>query len=218
MKQTQLFTKPTLLALAVLASLSGCANIDNSLTSDLECCCVRPAPEPIIKTVEVMVPAPAVAAVVIKPGDKDSDGVYDENDQCPSTEAGKKVDQRGCPEILLSMSGINFNTDSSKILPGSEAQLASAVKALQDSVGVSILVEGYADSTAGSNYNQLLSERRAKTVREYLIAKGIEPSRLVAVGHGENSPIASNNTKDGRYKNRRVDLRTVGTAFLKEEK
>ena len=216
MKQTKQLLKPTLIGLAVLASLSGCANIDNSLSADLECCCVRPAPEPIIKTVEVMVPAPA--AVVIKPSDKDGDGVYDENDRCPNTEAGKKVDQRGCPEILLSMTGVNFNTDSSKIMPDSEAILAKAVTALQESVGVSVLVEGHTDNTAGFNYNQLLSERRAKTVREYLIAKGIEPSRLVSVGHGETSPIASNNTKEGRFKNRRVDLRTVGTAFLKEEK
>lgn len=216
MKQTSQLIKTMLIGLAVLASLSGCANIDNSLSADLECCCVRPAPEPIIKTIEVIVPPPA--AIMIKPTDKDGDGVYDENDRCPNTDAGKIVDQRGCPEILLSMTGVNFNTDSSKIMPDSEAMLAKAVTALQDSVGVSVLIEGHTDNTAGFNYNQLLSERRAKTVREYLIAKGIEPSRLVSVGHGETSPIASNNTKEGRFKNRRVDLRTVGTAFLKEEK
>ena len=216
MKQTSQLIKTMLIGFAVLASLSGCANIDNSLSADLECCCVRPAPEPIIKTIEVIVPAPA--AIMIKPTDKDGDGVYDENDRCPNTDAGKIVDQRGCPEILLSMTGVNFNTDSSKIMPDSEALLAKAVTALQDSVGVSVLIEGHTDNTAGFNYNQLLSERRAKTVREYLIAKGIEPSRLVSVGHGETSPIASNNTKEGRFKNRRVDLRTVGTAFLKEEK
>ena len=90
MKKTILLMKPTLIGLAVLASLAGCANIDNSLSADLECCCVRPAPEPIIKTVEVMVPAPAVAPVIIKPSDKDGDGVYDENDRCRIPKQVKK--------------------------------------------------------------------------------------------------------------------------------
>lgn len=189
---------------------------DNDISSDIECCCARPAPETIIKTVEVAAPAPE--PIVIKPSDKDGDGIYDENDRCPNTEPGKKVDARGCPEILLTLHGINFNIDSSKILPDSESLLAHAVTALQDSVGVSVIIEGHTDSTAGYSYNQLLSERRAKTVLEYLVAHGIEKERLVAVGKGENSPIASNKTKEGRYQNRRVELRTVGTAFIKQEK
>lgn len=211
----------TLPIMAFTAILSGCASMNNDITSEIDCCCVRPAPEPITKTVFVEVPSQTVAQAVtttIPPSDKDGDGVFDQNDRCPNTEAGKKVDQRGCPEILLSMHGINFNSDSSKILPESAPLLATAVTALKDSVGVSIIVEGYTDSTAGVGYNQLLSERRAKTVVEYLVAQGVEPERLVSVGHGETSPVADNATKAGRYLNRRVDLRTVGTAFIKAEK
>jgi OmpA-OmpF porin, OOP family len=204
--------------------LSSCASLqsssnplaDNDISKDLDYVCEKPKAETIIKTVELA--APAAEPVMIKPSDKDADGVYDENDRCPSTEAGKQVDQRGCPAILLTMHGINFNTDSSKILPDSESLLAQAKAALQDSVGVSVIVEGHTDNTAGYSYNQLLSERRAKAVLEYLVANGIEKERLVSVGKGENSPVASNNSKEGRYQNRRVELRTVGTAFIKQEK
>ena len=210
---------PFLLAIG----LSSCASLqsvnplaDNDISEDLDYVCEKPKQETIIKTVEVA--APVAEPVIIKPSDKDGDGVYDENDLCPNTEVGKKVDQRGCPEILLTMHGINFNTDSSKILPNSESILAQAKAALQDSVGVSVIIEGHTDNTASYSYNQLLSERRAKAVLEFLVANGIEKERLISIGKGENSPVASNNSKEGRYQNRRVELRTVGTAFIKQEK
>lgn len=212
---------PALILLAL--GLSSCASLqsanplaDNDISKDLDYVCEKPKAETIIKTIEV---APPVAETVIfKPADKDGDGVYDENDRCPSTEVGKQVDQRGCPAILLTMHGINFNTDSSKILPDSESLLAQARAALEDSVGVSVIIEGHTDNTAGYSYNQLLSERRAKVVLEYLVAHGIEKERLVSVGKGESSPVASNSSKQGRYQNRRVELHTVGNAFLKQEK
>ncbi len=203
--------------------LSSCASLqslnplaDNDISKDLDYVCEKPKPETIIKTVEVA--APVAEPVIIKPSDKDGDGVYDENDLCPNTESGKKVDQRGCPAILLTLHGINFNSDSSKVLPDSEQILAKAVTALQDSVGVSVIVEGHTDNTGTPSYNQLLSERRAKAVLDFLVANGIENERLIFVGKGESSPVASNNNKEGRYQNRRVELRTAGTAFIKQEK
>ncbi len=207
-----------LLTLSSCASLQSSGNplADNDISKDLDYVCEQPKPETIIKTVEVA--APVAEPIIIKPSDKDGDGVYDENDRCPNTEAGKKVDQRGCPEILITMHGIHFNTDSSKILPDSESILAQAKAALQDSVGVSAIIEGHTDNTGTPSYNQLLSERRAKAVLAFLVANGIEKERLVSVGKGENSPVASNNSKEGRYQNRRVELCTVGTAFIKQEK
>ena len=189
---------------------------DDDISKDIDYVCEKPKVQTIIKTVEVA--APVAEPVTIKPSDKDGDGVYDKNDLCPNTEAGKKVDQRGCPEILLTLHGINFNRDSSKVLPDSEQILAKAITALQDSVGVSVIIEGHTDNTGTPSYNQLLSERRAKAVLDFLVANGIEKERLVSVGKGESSPIASNNSKEGRYQNRRVELRTVGTAFIKQEK
>ena len=207
-----------LLTLSSCASLQSSGNplADNDISKDLDYVCEQPKPETIIKTLEVA--APVAEPIIIKPSDKDGDGVYDENDRCSNTEAGKKLDQRGCPEILITMHGINFNTDSSKILPDSESILAQAKLALQDSVGVSVIIEGHTDNTGTPSYNQLLSERRAKAVLAFLVANGIEKERLVSVGKGENSPVASNNSKEGRYQNRRVELRTVGTAFIKQEK
>lgn len=80
-----------------------------------------------------------------------------------------------------------------------------------------MIIEGHTDNTADYSYNQLLSEHRAKAVLNFLVANGIDEARLVSVGKGENNPIASNNSKQGRYQNRRVKLRTVGSAFIKQE-
>ena len=211
-----LFYLPVMLALSSCALLQPSSDslADNDISSDIECCCARPAPEPTIKEVA----APATAPVVIHASDKDGDGIYDENDLCPNTETGRKVDQRGCPEILLILHGINFNSDSSKVRPDSEQILAKAVTALQDSVGISVIIEGNTDNTGAPSYNQLLSERRAKAVLDFLVANGIEKERLVSVGKGANNPSADNQTKEGRYQNRRVEFRTVGTAFIKQEK
>ena len=211
------------LPLILALGLNSCASFqsvnplaDDDISKDLDYVCEKPKAETITKT--VVVAAPVAEPIMIKPSDKDGDGVYDENDRCPNTEVGKKVDQHGCPAILLTMHGINFNRDSSKILPDSESLLAQAKAALQDSVGVSVIIEGHTDNTGTPSYNQLLSERRAKAVLDFLVTNGIEKQRLVSVGKGENSPIASNNSKEGRYQNRRVELRTVGTAFIKQEK
>lgn len=202
-------------------SLFGCANMskliaDNNIFADDECSVEKQAAEPTVKMVEALTAAPS--PIVIQPSDKDGDGVYDENDRCPNTEAGKKVDQRGCPEILVTLLGINFSSDSSKVLPNSETILAKAVNSLNESVGISVIIEGHTDNIGSFSYNQLLSEARAKAVRDYLIAHGIASERLVSVGHGQTSPVANNNSKQGRYQNRRVELRTVGTAFIKQEK
>jgi len=68
-------------------------------------------------------------------------------------------------------------------------------------------IEGHTDNTASANYNQTLSERRAKAVREYLISKGISPDRLSYAGYGYSRPVAPNDTPEGRQKNRRVEIK-----------
>ena len=70
-------------------------------------------------------------------------------------------------------------------------------------------MEGHTDATGADNYNQTLSERRANAVMDYLADKGVDASRLSAKGLGESSPIAPNDTRDGRALNRRVELRLV---------
>jgi OOP family OmpA-OmpF porin len=70
-------------------------------------------------------------------------------------------------------------------------------------------IQGHADSTGTNKYNQALSERRAKAIRNYLTKKSVDASRLTAVGFGEEKPAYSNDTSEGRTKNRRVELKPI---------
>lgn len=155
-------------------------------------------------------PAPMAAAEV----DSDGDGVIDRLDRCPNTPAGTKVDMHGCPDLLLSLTGINFKFDSSVIEPSSSDILDRAVASLNEAKDVAVRIEGHCDSTGSDAYNQLLSERRANAVRDYLVAHGIAAQRLSVVGKGEGQPAASNDTEEGRYQNRRVEFRVAGEAAV----
>ena len=86
--------------------------------------------------------------------------------------------------------------------------LASKVKAINLEVVIAI---GHTDSIGSDAYNQKLSVRRAESVKAYLVSKGIEPNRIYTEGKGEKQPVASNKTKDGRQKNRRVEIEVIGT-------
>jgi len=83
------------------------------------------------------------------------------------------------------------------------------VSTLKDNTTVSVAVEGHTDSVGTDAYNQRLSQRRAASVREYLVAHGVSASRLSVAGFGEAKPVASNTTADGRAQNRRVELRVT---------
>ncbi|MSQ89740.1 MAG: OmpA family protein [Betaproteobacteria bacterium] len=87
--------------------------------------------------------------------------------------------------------------------------LATKVKAVNLEVVIAI---GHTDSIGSDAYNQKLSVRRAESVKAYLVSKGVEPNRIYTEGKGEKQPVASNKTKDGRAKNRRVELEVIGTA------
>jgi OmpA-OmpF porin, OOP family len=102
--------------------------------------------------------------------------------------------------------GINFDFDKAVIKPEAEPVLDAAVDVLKENPDVKVRVGGHTDSVGTDAYNQGLSERRAKSVRDYLVAHGIDASRLTAVGFGESQPVADNKTKDGRAQNRRVTL------------
>jgi outer membrane protein OmpA-like peptidoglycan-associated protein len=102
--------------------------------------------------------------------------------------------------------GINFDFDKAVIKPEAEPVLDAAVDVLKENPDVKVRVGGHTDSVGTDAYNQGLSERRAKSVRDYLVKHGIDASRLTAVGFGESQPVADNKTKDGRAQNRRVTL------------
>ncbi|MGQ0509310.1 MAG: outer membrane protein OmpA, partial [Betaproteobacteria bacterium] len=86
--------------------------------------------------------------------------------------------------------------------------LAAKVKGINLEVVIAI---GHTDSIGADAYNQKLSVRRAESVKAYLVSKGVEPNRIYTEGKGEKQPVASNKTKDGRQKNRRVEIEIIGT-------
>lgn len=142
--------------------------------------------------------------------DDDGDGVVNRLDECPDTRVGARVDVNGC-EIrdVIRLPGVTFETNSDRLLPGAEDVLADAAATLRMNSDISVEVAGHTDSQGAAEYNESLSERRALTVRDYLIRAGVSASQLTARGYGESEPVADNNTAAGRAQNRRVELRIV---------
>ncbi len=100
--------------------------------------------------------------------------------------------------------GINFDFDKSDIKPEFVPVLDEAVKILKESSDIKVMIEGHTDWTGTEKYNLGLSERRAASVCNYLVEKGISQNILEAIGYGEADPIADNHTPEGRSMNRRV--------------
>jgi len=105
--------------------------------------------------------------------------------------------------------GVNFDFDKSNIRPVDVPILEEAVKTLTESGLPAVIAIGHTDSIGTEQYNQRLSERRADSVRAWLIAHGIPADKITAEGRGESDPVASNETADGRAQNRRVELKVV---------
>ena len=141
--------------------------------------------------------------------DSDGDGVKDYQDDCPNTPAGVVVDSRGCPiknEIVLTINHVEFAFDSAELDAESRSALDAAVAVIKSHDSVSMDLIGHTDSKGSDAYNQKLSERRARAAVAYLVSKGVRADQLTAVGRGESSPVASNDTDAGRARNRRVEL------------
>ena len=136
------------------------------------------------------------------PADSDGDGVPDYKDKCPNTPKGASVNAQGC----WSLSSISFDFDSATIRADAYPELNSIVTILRKNPAMRVTLEGHTDSIGSERYNLGLSQRRARSVMNYLVRKNISASRLSAVGFGESRPIASNATEAGRAANRRVDL------------
>ena len=149
---------------------------------------------------------PAPAPVVATIGDSDGDGVLDNVDRCPNTPMGATVNEYGCwayqGEVL-------FDFDSYDIKPGAYPILDEALIVYEKNPGIKVEVQGYTDSIGSEEYNLGLSERRAKAVESYLEGRGVDPDAISAKGYGEANPVAPNDTKEGRAKNRRVEFRAA---------
>jgi outer membrane protein OmpA-like peptidoglycan-associated protein len=102
--------------------------------------------------------------------------------------------------------GVNFDFDKADIRPDARPVLDEAIATLKDAGDIDVAVEGHTDSVGSAAYNEGLSVRRARAVADYLARGGISPQRMEVTGFGENRPVASNDTADGRAQNRRVEL------------
>ncbi len=142
--------------------------------------------------------------------DSDNDRVVNRLDNCPNSQAGARVDVTGC-EIreIITLSGVNFESNSSRLLPGSDSMLQDAVATLRMHPDLIVEVVGHTDSAGDAAYNEWLSARRANTVLGYLVNGGVSAGNLTARGYGEALPIADNATADGRARNRRVELQIL---------
>lgn len=109
-------------------------------------------------------------------------------------------------EPVTLSSEVNFAFDSSELRPQAEVTLDEVARRLREHTDVRIRIEGHTDSVGSAQYNQGLSERRAESVRDYLASQGVDANRMMAVGYGEQRPVATNETDEGRALNRRVEI------------
>jgi len=149
-------------------------------------------------------PAPVVVEKVVIM-DSDGDGVPDNLDKCPGTPKSARVNKDGCWVI----GHVLFDFDKSKIKPQYYHLLDEVAAVFEQNPGLRVRIEGHTDSIGTAAYNLKLSLRRANSVMEYLVKKGIAKERLHAEGFGFTRPVATNKTKEGRALNRRVQLTPV---------
>ena len=149
------------------------------------------------------------------PSDKDGDGIYDKDDACPDVPGPRSEvkELNGCPPPKVTekkieiLQRIEFEVDSDVLLPASERILDEVARVITENPKIkSVSIEGHTDNTGAAAHNRTLSLKRAKSVREYLIKKGIDGKMLKTVGFGPGKPIADNDTDEGRQKNRRVEF------------
>jgi outer membrane protein OmpA-like peptidoglycan-associated protein len=107
------------------------------------------------------------------------------------------------------LNNVFFNTNSFELLTASRVELDKLTGLLQANPSVKIEIGGHTDNVGNDQANQVLSENRAKAVSEYLIKKGIDPSKVTYKGYGEIAPIDSNDTESGRARNRRTEFKVV---------
>lgn len=144
--------------------------------------------------------------------DTDMDGVLDKDDDCPN-EVGAPGNS-GCPGISeevkeqldVIFQNLLFESNSSVIVESSLDDLENLASIMMNDESLKLGIEGHTDSRGRAEYNLSLSQLRADAVKSFLVEKGIDESRVTATGYGETQPIETNETADGRNKNRRVVL------------
>lgn len=131
-------------------------------------------------------------------------------EMAPAVKGGDVYPEKA-PPVRFMLEGVNFATDSAKLNAVSIEILKNAAKILVENPKITVRIEGHTDSQASETYNQGLSLRRANAVKNYLVTQHkISADRLATEGFGESRPIASNDTAEGRAKNRRIEFVITG--------
>jgi OOP family OmpA-OmpF porin len=149
--------------------------------------------------------------------DSDFDGVFDHLDQCPNTLRGVQVDAKGCPikkdqDLSKLAAAINFKTGKADLTSSSYATLDKVVKLMLEFKDAKLEIQGHTDNRGKAEMNRKLSQRRAQSVVDYIVGKGVALDRLVAAGFGPDRPVAENTTEAGRAKNRRTEILPIQSA------
>jgi outer membrane protein OmpA-like peptidoglycan-associated protein len=130
---------------------------------------------------------------------------------------GAKVERVGEGIAVTFESGILFPFDSAELQPTGRENLRKLADSLEENERTDVMIVGHTDSTGGDDYNQALSERRARSAVSYVAAQGVARDRLIPSGRGETEPIASNVSEDGRQQNRRVEIAIYANKEWREE-
>ncbi|RYG66242.1 OmpA family protein, partial [bacterium] len=182
-----------------------------------------PAPlAPAAPAAPIALPLPAVREVVREVPrpwiDSDGDNVDDEHDRCPATPRAVRADAFGCviANQRIELTGVEFEHNSARLTPGAQTVLDRVARSLAEIGDLKIEVAGHTDSVGQSTTNLALSSARAESVRKYLVAHGVDASRLGARGYGEYELRATPERSDAdRQRNRRVELRLVETGVTR---
>ena len=147
--------------------------------------------------------------------DTDNDGVLDKDDDCPNT-AGP-ISNKGCPviekeveEILkTAFDNLEFETGKDVIKQASLPSLTELAEVLKKKSTWGLQISGHTDNVGDDQKNLILSKKRAEAVKAFMVSQGIDASRLSTLYFGETQPIATNDTPEGRQKNRRVEMKII---------
>jgi outer membrane protein OmpA-like peptidoglycan-associated protein len=151
--------------------------------------------------------------------DNDADGLSNPEDSCPEEPETRNgfEDKDGCPDevppeldkLAGIMEGINFDTDKDAIKNDSKPILDNAIEVMKKYPDLRVRITGHTDSQGGYRHNIDLSKRRAESVRRYMIENGIDEGRMETRGAGPDEPIDTNDTAEGRAKNRRIEFQIL---------
>ncbi len=136
--------------------------------------------------------------------DTDGDGINDEEDRCPNVPGVRSM--QGCPEIKYEASSVTFAVNSAVLTSSGKAELDKLVAYLETHPDIRVKLDGHTDASGNDKINIPLSENRAISAKDYLVSKGINADRVSTEGHGSSEPVADNNTKEGKAKNRRIEV------------